>query len=1015
MPTLFKPGSQEETDDRLNPSNQDYERRVSAYANSGIKELEDMNRDAAESDNKLNTGDEKSDGNTSKDLQDGETKPWTMGNMDAPKNEKASFLVKLAKKKGIIGIVGTLGVTGGLFAGFLGPGSMIISLMENITTGNDSSSTAMERRFMKAFTNMSIGDPICSSTTKSIRCKMGRISNSALRKLDRKGVTAYFDDVGKDKFTGKRTGYPSSNPKVYAIADGDTIRNIRAEHLKGFLSQPENRKLASKILGTRGAFNLRVKAWTGKHIANKLYKKAAINRSGGTANGEHTNTKGKSRYAATMEKMRAKIPGLNRILGVKEGLKAKTQARIKKAGRAGAGYTIAVAGCVAAKLPGYVAGGVAAYQLAQILPFAMDFVLSPGSKAKAAGGGSGFSADDMEAAGTALTQQTPRESDGKLTSALDSKYLLAAAGVEKSRQPISKFTPGYGILASGFFTKAKTVEKKTRDSCNVIMSPAAMYSAMAVDATATVAASATIIGGIIKIGVSVAVVVVAQEVLSNIAADVGDDVIRDLADSDIVEKAEGEELGDVIGLSSAAFFSAGGMARNLPTLTTDQAVAFNDMREENEQFQKEMDIASLSPFDASSKYTFLGSIVNGLRLSMLSTGSYNNSVSSLLTNIFSLSTMSFANPVSAGTNFSESYCGYAEDFDMTTDSINDGSNPAINMAGLPCVGITTEQDTMSTGEAIDLMASQGWIDESAESNIADDATIDDLIAGGYIRSDTPLTNYIESCSDATTGDYLYGSAGCVMDSSTPDKNVTSIEACGEDTNSEGATVKSCASGVVIDDSTGAGEASNISVASTPSQRALIAIPVFLLDYQIIQSVNGEDEETYESETQTSVIGDASPLPVGSSQELAEIIKNDSSIGDKTGQINALAGGQRNDVSNKLLSVIAALGTKNEFTISSMKRASALSVGAGSKSLHLTGEAVDLSGSSGVNGVKIPNYSDVNDTIKTFLIEVANTIQSEKCEIGVPNSTYVTLVKGTSTSCYVFVDVGSGPHIHIGVR
>lgn len=97
----------------------------------------------------------------------------------------------------------------------------------------------------------------------------------------------------------------------------------------------------------------------------------------------------------------------------------------------------------------------------------------------------------------------------------------------------------------------------------------------------------------------------------------------------------------------------------------------------------------------------------------------------------------------------------------------------------------------------------------------------------------------------------------------------------------------------------------------------------------------------------------------------------------------------------------------------MKRDSALSVGAGSKSLHLTGQAADISGSSGVDGVSF-GYNGHNAKVQAFL-DAAAAIMPENCQIGVPNQAYVNATKKKAkASCIVFVDVGSAPHIHLGV-
>ncbi len=829
--------SLKEKEDALNPGEVDYRRKVSsnsAYATHGLDQLEAYANDPA---NKTDVS-----------VADSENDPTWEDNTAQEDGRQQSGRVAqavgvLKKRKGLLGLIGVFGVTGGLLASFFGPASMIVSLMENLTSNNDSASTSLERRFMKAFGYASTGDPICAKTSKNIKCRMGKISNKALTKLQNKGVVGVTDGTQHD---GKRTGYPAKNPTHYDILDNDgkTLHRIESGKLMSFLAQPENRRLASKVLGVRGAFNLRVTAWTGKYLSNKLYKKFAISRTGGLADGKHESSEGKNRYASSMEKLRAKIPPLGQLDGIKDGLGSRVTKDTKKAGKGGIPYTLAVAGCIAVKAPGYIAAGVAAAQLAQIMPIAMDTVLSPGSKAKAMGAGSNFSGDDMAAVGATLTNQTKRKSDGKLTSALDSKYLLAAMGVNKSAPPVSKeFTPGYGVLKNGFIQGSNKAANATDAQCNVILSPAAMYTAMAAQATANVVQAGTGVG-LITAGINIAASLILSEVaavvLKEVVQAVGDDVIKAIAENKAIPQAEGEELGDIIGIGATSFFAVGGMSRNLPTLTQSQLVGFNELKRESENFQREMDIASLSPLDISSKHTFMGSIVHNLRLGMVSNGAYNNTFSSILSNIFSLPATALYNPVGAADSFSSEYCGYADEFEMSSG--NPETDPAINMAGLPCTGITQSQANMSTEEAIKLIEEQGWLDESEP--ISDGATIDDLVLSGYIKADTPLSDYIESCGNPISGDYIFNSGGCVMDDATPQKKITDLCVDGL-TDLEG-NKKTVCNEPIIEVS---GETSvNLVSSQTPSQRALIAIPVFLLDYQLIQAVNGEDDEEAVSQT-----------------------------------------------------------------------------------------------------------------------------------------------------------------------
>ena len=139
----------------------------------------------------------------------------------------------------------------------------------------------------------------------------------------------------------------------------------------------------------------------------------------------------------------------------------------------------------------------------------------------------------------------------------------------------------------------------------------------------------------------------------------------------------------------------------LPTLKTSQLAEFGEVQLANEEFQRRMDIASLSPFDTSSKYTFMGSIVHNMGNMMLASGTSDGSFVSTLSNILRLPSfaLSFSSTAHAkSTIFSGSYCDYGKEFQQDSKE----GMPAVNIAGLPCTGITKGQASMSTEEALSI-------------------------------------------------------------------------------------------------------------------------------------------------------------------------------------------------------------------------------------------------------------------------------------------------------------------------
>lgn len=848
MPTLTD-------DDQKSAIDQKIEDGHGAYASAGLDQLESFANDPANHDN---PSDVSSLGKAESAPDKGSMNYTGNGGntIDKPRLQKAVGFAK--KRGGIIGLISIFGIGGGILAGFFGPASLLINLTENFSISNDSSSTAMERRFMKVFNNMTKGDVVCANSTKNIKCKMGKISNKALRQLKKKGVTAIFDGgtSNSTRYDGKRTGYPQKNPSHYEfdMGEGKSPKRVAAKDLTGFLANKENRKLASKVLGTRGAFNLRVKAWTGKHITNKLFKKFGIKRNGGLADGTNKKGTAKERLSNIKKKLKTSIPGMETADKIAGKITDKINKQTGKAKKGGVGYLIAVAGCITVKAPGYVAAGVAAIQLAQLLPIVMDVVMSPGSKAKASGVDkeNSITADDADAIGTLLTNKT-ENSSGNMTSALDSQYLLAAMGVNKSKPGVStKFAPGYGLLSNPVVRTAQDVSEASEPACNVIMSPTAMYTAMAVDMATTVAASATIVGGLIKIAASWLISELVGKLIETIAETYAKDWITQFAQNDAIPEAQGEELGDVLGISAAAFFSSGGMAHHLPTLSVDQLGDFTAMQQESENFQREMDIASLSPFDTSSRYTFMGSILYNIQMAAFSSGGYG--ITSLFSS-FSKLPSALSTNVGAAVNFSSQYCGYAGDYYLDTDS--QSTTPAINMAGLPCTGITKTQANMSTAEAINLLQDEGWIcnaDSTASGEgedcpeIPEGATIEELMpksgdnedgysGNGFIRKDNLLYEFINSCSNPDTGDYIFNASGCVapvydsLSGGTQGQNCLNTND-DEYTNDDGDVIHEC-----VQPEDGEDE-----VEGVQNPKAIQAIAVFLLDYQILQSINGEDEE-----------------------------------------------------------------------------------------------------------------------------------------------------------------------------
>lgn len=821
-----------ETDSRLNPAEQAKFDQISAGSDSGSElnarergVIDDLESQFDNKDSDLNPNQNDS---ASAAVNDQESSVPGNGFYQPSAGKKKSPVTfkSLLKKRGpIAAIAGILGLGGGILGIFLSPATMLQNIMESLTWKNDSATPSKISRIkqvMNGFLDSKDGPGICANSSKKIRCRTGKLSYKALTKFNKSGIIPVDADGNEMKL--KKTGYPEKNPthwKVEGLNDGKPIESSK---LKDELLKKENRKIASKVYGRTGLFKMRFRSWTGKHIS-KLYKKFGLKR-----NSAISKIDKKLGVKEKANKLKEKLPGFNddkAIGGINERVTKSTE-KLKKGGLV---YVAAAGICLALKLPNIIASGVAAIQLVPLLGLVMDVILSPGSQAKASGldsNGSGFSQETMETIGTMLTERGKMKgSDNAEGSALDSPYLLAAMGVNNDKPGIAKnYIPGYSVATNPIVRTLNSAEEASEPVCNYILSPVAMYTSQLVDLAVEATGAASF--GLTSLANWIAkktLATVTTELLKYAVGDTVKRVLKELTVSMLTSNnAQYKDLGDALGVGAAAFFASGSMGQMLPGLKMSQLAEFNGIQIANEEFQKEMDIASLSPFDTSSRYTFLGSIFHNMGNMMMANGTYSKTPVAMLSNILRLPSMalSYSSTAKAASGmYSDKYCGYAKDFSMGSGSSED---PAVNMAGLPCTGITNSQANMSVEEAIQIAEDEGWIQK--DMDIPDGADISDLMNNGYIVKDTPLHDFVEDCGDASTGSYWFSNGGCTAPSDS-----TRVAKITEKTykDEEGKDITNESFGTE-------------NSAKQYDDRKLSAMSVLLIDFQIAQSINGEDDE-----------------------------------------------------------------------------------------------------------------------------------------------------------------------------
>lgn len=692
------------------------------------------------------------------------------------------------KKNGpALGIGG--GIIGTIIAAFFFSSSLLLpGITLNAQERNDASGSMLERRFIKMLDkklNQSISDECRSSM--SVKCRSGKLSRTFLQSLASQGIMAKGVDIGG-------TGYVDGKPASYDVSDGKGgVRNITpSELINEYKNNPTLRKQVKK------AYNTRYIAWSSSVIKKVFFSKYNLKKNGGMASADSSINSNNAREELD-KKTKTNAPdsddakknlGKNRVLDFVN----RSGKRITKAG----GDPILTGGaiwCIASNIPRFVVGTYRAIQLVQLLGLVNDLVLSPGSMSVAGD----IDSEKYSAIAGLLTERTVPEDGGIAKSALDSAILLSAIGVNTKAPPMSKYTPGYDLIGSN------NVEfnQGNDEFCDKILSPEAAYAAAGI----TAAASATGVGGAIlgalkaigKILVSIGAIEAIIGLLNTMGVF---DMLGDLVVGAIgafagnyIDGIHGEALGDAIGTGLKLYFSMGALSSTGSVLKRSQVGAFSNMMAEVANDYREEDIATLSPFDTSSPYTFLGSITYNLGMQLKTSGS----VFSLIPSLFTMA-ISKTSPLVSATGITDEDCSYASYFGLDEEL-------AINIAGVPCAGVPVEYlDSMGIDEVLDLVSDQ--IDSET----------------GEVLEDSDLSLMLADCG---SGDFE-SIGGCTIGGGTGNETV-SYEVCEEADLDENYNCKE-----------GTGETKTFQALGVDEKKRA-AMSIRMLDAQLLEAFDGVEE------------------------------------------------------------------------------------------------------------------------------------------------------------------------------
>ncbi len=829
-------------DDDLNPANKYNPVEQNKVSFDSINNAEKQAGKDQKSNESLNSTD-----NETLDNQESTPQPSHTVNLG---DNKASGSSRSSKALPIVGIL--TGLISIFSLGMISLQSLPINLLNNIFNSNDSIGHTAGTRQNKVINfltgnstdNHSAG--VCSSY--KLKCsKSGRISNKALAKLAKNGVVAEFDGKAFDpNLDSNKKGYPDKNPSHYSMTDDATGLKVIVEagKLDEFMSRPENRGFARKIFGVRGAFNMRINVAVGKLIKTKVFNPLGLTKKGGIV--EKMTTKLNPKEA--INKLVSKIPGVANIDKYMTKINTKLGPKIDTASKGFMAYTAAAIGCLTSMIPEIVTSSVAGVDLESGTKVAQDTLLSPAAKAQSNVLHNEFNSAQSETIGEVLTTKVATE-NGEMKAAVDDPNLLYAAGISKSKPAVSKYAPGYAGVNSPALSAGRTAGKAAKAGCAVVLSPAVAAAAIAADILIKAGSSATLVGfagliildAILDVGAQAALTAGIQASLS---ATVGA-----LSNQNMISKASsglGQPLGAVIGVYGQSINSLSNAAFNPNSLTTDQLAESASIKLAYEEELRQDDIENLSPLDISSQYTFLGSLVYQAQKASMLSGFYSNrNIGTLFSGLLNFSNIMLSNnTVSAATanSYEIERCSYAEEWGYGVDA--NGNKLAVGQDGIPCNGPTSAYDTMSTQEAMDILSREGFFDETKE--IKDSDSLEDLMKSGYIKSsyvetdptkpgDNALSLRLQECTNFSDGSYLAYGQGCI---SKGNENISSELAS--------------------------------------------AISVFIVDFNMMQSINGEDvDDNQELSAQTSAGGGAYDGTIVGSGEWAVSAGHDGNIDKKS--------------------------------------------------------------------------------------------------------------------------------------
>lgn len=652
---------------------------------------------------------------TQQDAADGESNPrsnvikgpWAGSGQDAnwdtnvtPGQTKEKMTVTgFLKKRGPLGAILALLLGGGIFAGLALPSLLLIHIQEMMMDKFDVQNTSMTVRSHKVLYNKIMKDATQGScNVVQVACRFQRMSNAQLRNLEKNGITAL--DKSGAKIDTKKGLFPNTRPATYVFKDnlGYEYKLTPQEFSKAIQNDPRIKSAFFR------AYNPRMVGVADAvfRVIQKRFGFSKTNKLEGAKTAQQIDERIRTGSAGRETGARAAIAAGSEaseefVETAVRNHATKMFQTLRNAGRGSAVSLVAGTICLATNIPRVVISVVRSYQIAQLVLFAMN-IATPSSAQKA--GSSSFTPEVASALGTmvmssinsfgmryTLFGDTNTGGDGY-------KRMIAGASVSNVLGGVDQFTQS----------------QEVQTSCSAATNPA---TGVAINAGLTAASGATLGATLVAAGLNIAIgwgVSQLVEFIMPWAIDQSMNAVRPYF-NDVLQFMVGDYTQNMTEEETGAAY-AGGMAHllgetanaggNMP-LTVDQAVEYKTVTRDVQLAYAEADRATLSPFDASNKNTFLGSIVN----SFLPYYAQLHSVSGVLKTMANIPLVSIQKLVSP-------VAGAAEDPKIEYTMCDD---PAIKDSGVAAgpfcniiYGIPPEYLSMDPQEIVDSLVASGDID-----------------------------------------------------------------------------------------------------------------------------------------------------------------------------------------------------------------------------------------------------------------------------------------------------------------